>query len=321
MRDEVDDGKRGELLAQCESLRRMAIIGVMASMVAAFLCILSVPCVYSYLQHVQSLLQHEADYCKVRSNTLWQQVAKTQQVRGVYAEENGPRVPRQSGYGSVPLALRNDYEGPTPPKESSSGSASGGTSGSSSPTSTTAGAAETPSCGCSFGPPGPAGEDGHDGKDGEDGLPGPDGPPGDDVPEGAQPTEADFCFECPPGQMGPRGPPGPKGEPGAPGTASLEPTQMEVFEARQDHLVLLDHPDNPGFLDAKVQLDDRESSKRKRDHQESRDHRALQDLLDRRALQGLQEHQGHLDRKDHPETKEYPDRKERSERQDNREFR
>lgn len=53
------------LLVQCESLRRYAILGVAMSMLAAFVCILSVPFVYNYLQNVQSLLSNEADYCKV----------------------------------------------------------------------------------------------------------------------------------------------------------------------------------------------------------------------------------------------------------------
>lgn len=53
------------LVAQCESLRRYAILGVGMSMIAAFVCILSVPFVYNYLQNVQSLLANEADYCKV----------------------------------------------------------------------------------------------------------------------------------------------------------------------------------------------------------------------------------------------------------------
>lgn len=39
------------------------------SIAAAFVCILAVPLIYNYVQHVQSLLQNEVDYCKVRNHT------------------------------------------------------------------------------------------------------------------------------------------------------------------------------------------------------------------------------------------------------------
>ena len=52
-------------LAQAEKLRRMAFFGVAMSTIAAFVCVLCVPVIYNYLQHVQSLLQNEVDYCKV----------------------------------------------------------------------------------------------------------------------------------------------------------------------------------------------------------------------------------------------------------------
>lgn len=59
------DYDRHILERQCESLRRFAIFGVSTTMVAAIICILAVPFVFNYLQQVQSLLQNEADYCKV----------------------------------------------------------------------------------------------------------------------------------------------------------------------------------------------------------------------------------------------------------------
>jgi hypothetical protein len=62
--EHVTDQER-YLLMQCDSLRRYAIFAVGVSMIAAFVCILSVPFVYNYLQNVQSLLGNEADYCKV----------------------------------------------------------------------------------------------------------------------------------------------------------------------------------------------------------------------------------------------------------------
>lgn len=61
----ISEEEERYLVVQCESLRRYVILGVGMSMLAAFVCILSIPFVYNYLQNVQSLLSNEADYCKV----------------------------------------------------------------------------------------------------------------------------------------------------------------------------------------------------------------------------------------------------------------
>ncbi|KAI1719495.1 collagen triple helix repeat (20 copies) domain-containing protein [Ditylenchus destructor] len=203
MGEEIEARRRRELEVECESLRRMAILGIALSTIAAFICVLSVPFVYNYVQHIQSLLQNEADYCKLRSNTLWQQVSRTQQTRRTSLVTHGEVkqvFPRQSGYSSVPLSAVPAAE--NAPVSGSSASQE----------------AKSAQCGCGYGPPGDKGRDGKDGKDGEDGTPGPDGPPGEDVPATYEVNQhKEFCFECPPGQMGPRGPPGPKGEPGPAG--------------------------------------------------------------------------------------------------------
>lgn len=41
------------------------------SVVAAFVCVLAVPLIYNYVQHVQTLLQNEVDYCKVSTSFLF----------------------------------------------------------------------------------------------------------------------------------------------------------------------------------------------------------------------------------------------------------
>lgn len=43
------------------------LLGIAISTIAAFVCVLSVPFVYNYVTHIQSLLQNEADFCKVHT--------------------------------------------------------------------------------------------------------------------------------------------------------------------------------------------------------------------------------------------------------------
>lgn len=62
-KDNQYDAKERQALA--EKLRRTALAGVTVSSIAAVLCALSLPMVYNYLQHVQSILQNEVDFCKV----------------------------------------------------------------------------------------------------------------------------------------------------------------------------------------------------------------------------------------------------------------
>lgn len=63
-----ENAKHSKLLAKCESLKRMAVVSITFSTFAAFICIISIPFVYNYLQRVQSLLQIETDFCKVFNN-------------------------------------------------------------------------------------------------------------------------------------------------------------------------------------------------------------------------------------------------------------
>ncbi|CAJ0935533.1 unnamed protein product, partial [Mesorhabditis belari] len=81
MRERLD-GREEKLLREAERLRKLAISGVAFSVIAAFVCILTVPIVYNYVQNLHTLLQNELDFCKARSSSLWQQVGKTQRAHG-----------------------------------------------------------------------------------------------------------------------------------------------------------------------------------------------------------------------------------------------
>ncbi|VDN93850.1 unnamed protein product [Brugia pahangi] len=63
---------------EAENLRRVAFYGVALSTIASFICAISVPMFYNYLQHVQSVMQNEVDFCKSRSSNIWREVTRTQ---------------------------------------------------------------------------------------------------------------------------------------------------------------------------------------------------------------------------------------------------
>ncbi len=59
------DGETRRKVEEAENLRRAAFVGVAVSTIATIICVVSVPMVYNYMQHVQSVLQNEMDFCKV----------------------------------------------------------------------------------------------------------------------------------------------------------------------------------------------------------------------------------------------------------------
>ncbi|CAJ0583455.1 unnamed protein product, partial [Mesorhabditis spiculigera] len=92
----MTDEKR--LLLEAQQLRRVAFIGVSISTVATLLCMVSVPMFYNYLQQMQSMMQGEVNFCKLRSSNIWREVTRTQ----VLASVNGVvRSRRQAGYESA----------------------------------------------------------------------------------------------------------------------------------------------------------------------------------------------------------------------------
>ncbi|VDN08349.1 unnamed protein product [Thelazia callipaeda] len=175
---------------EAATLRRATFFGVTFSTTAALICMLSIPLFYNYLQHMQSIMQHEVDFCKQRSNNLWREVTRTQ----VFTNSHEDRSKRQSTYYGYSRKSEISY----PAYEISF-------------------ATDNFCCGCGISPPGLAGPPGKDGADGNDGLPGIPGRDGPDTPLYLQQPKVDFCFECERAQPGPRGNPGPKGPRGKPG--------------------------------------------------------------------------------------------------------
>uniref|UniRef100_A0A0M3HJR5 Col_cuticle_N domain-containing protein n=1 Tax=Ascaris lumbricoides TaxID=6252 RepID=A0A0M3HJR5_ASCLU len=63
---------------EADNLRRIAFCGVALSTFATLVCVISVPMLYNYMQHMQSVMQNEVDFCKSRSGNIWREVTRTQ---------------------------------------------------------------------------------------------------------------------------------------------------------------------------------------------------------------------------------------------------
>jgi hypothetical protein len=72
----MDDAKSGQ--REAEAMRRIAFFGVAISTIATLLTVISVPMLYNHMQHVQSQMQNEVDFCKSRSGNIWREVTRTQ---------------------------------------------------------------------------------------------------------------------------------------------------------------------------------------------------------------------------------------------------
>jgi hypothetical protein len=62
-----------ERLREAESFKRLTFFAISISTVATLTAIIVVPMLYNYMQHVQSSLDEELEFCTHRSNGLWDQ--------------------------------------------------------------------------------------------------------------------------------------------------------------------------------------------------------------------------------------------------------
>uniref|UniRef100_A0A915E9J9 Nematode cuticle collagen N-terminal domain-containing protein n=1 Tax=Ditylenchus dipsaci TaxID=166011 RepID=A0A915E9J9_9BILA len=209
----MDETSLKERQNEADSLRVVAFFGVALSTIATLVCVVSVPMLYGYMQQVQSAMQNEVDFCKLRSGNIWREVTRTQVLSNSH-----PRQPRQAGYGAPSVAPTHG----------------GGAC-----------------CGCGVspqGPPGLPGKPGNDGNPGQQGNPGQNGP---DAPPPPPPQKVDWCFDCAAAQAGPPGPPGPKGPSGQPGKPGSDADggqrgheDSPVHLVKQDSLVNQDQVDS-----------------------------------------------------------------------------
>uniref|UniRef100_A0A1I7UGD2 Col_cuticle_N domain-containing protein n=1 Tax=Caenorhabditis tropicalis TaxID=1561998 RepID=A0A1I7UGD2_9PELO len=271
-------------IAEAESLKKLAFFGISVSTIATLTAIIAVPMLYNYMQHVQSSLQNEVEFCKHRTDGLWDEFHRFETVKGVDS-----RIKRDNA-----RSRRGGY---------SEGGGGGGGS----------------CCSCGIGAAGPAGAPGKDGAPGEDGKAGNPGQAGSDAEAAAAPTAADFCFDCPPGPAGPAGGPGPAGPPGPAGAPGNTPSgggegpagpPGPPGPAGNDGAP--GAPGNPGApgqvtevpgtLDQLDQLDhqDHQDQPETQDHREplSQDHQDQLETLDQTEHQEIQEHQEHQERQE-----------------------
>uniref|UniRef100_A0A0R3S606 Col_cuticle_N domain-containing protein n=1 Tax=Elaeophora elaphi TaxID=1147741 RepID=A0A0R3S606_9BILA len=179
--------KNDKLQREADQLRWIAFCGVTMSTVATLSCIISVPMLYSYLQHVQSKMENELEFCRSRSGNIQREITRTQYL----AKSTGSLRVKRSNVADFDVDdvffIHNKRQ-------------------------------VTACCGCGISPPGLPGPPGLNGKDGADGNLGPPGRNGPDAPQMPPPAAPqEWCFDCEDGPPGRVGKPGPKGPPGRPG--------------------------------------------------------------------------------------------------------
>ncbi|PAV77727.1 hypothetical protein WR25_16372 isoform B [Diploscapter pachys] len=186
---------------------------------------------YNYMQHVQSTLQNEVDFCRHRTDGLWDEYNRFEHIKGVPG-----RIKR-----AVQRKRSNGYTGHSRRKFVSHrravarGASSYDAGGYGTDAAVGGGGGHGECCSCGVGSAGPPGEPGPDGMPGQDGNPGSDGQPGADAHPDEQPSADKFCFDCPAGPPGQPGRPGPKGP--------YLPDSPDKFTKSQEAPDQLDHQD------------------------------------------------------------------------------
>lgn len=61
---------------EATAMKCAAFFGITVSTIATLTAIVAVPLLYSYMQHIQSSLEVEVNYCKHLTKGLWQQYDK-----------------------------------------------------------------------------------------------------------------------------------------------------------------------------------------------------------------------------------------------------
>uniref|UniRef100_A0AC35FCI3 Nematode cuticle collagen N-terminal domain-containing protein n=1 Tax=Panagrolaimus sp. PS1159 TaxID=55785 RepID=A0AC35FCI3_9BILA len=207
-----------ELLAEAHLTRKFAFFGTAVSVVATLTAAVFVPMLFSYVQHIQSSLQVEMEFCTHQTQNLLREISKYETSGNFHKrlhkrETEGSRFsfnakalssatfdPNAATKAQARVGRQGGYGG------SAAGQAAGyGAAGVNANSATAAGSGSC--CSCGVGEAGPVGPPGTDGSDGKDGSPGNAGAPGSDASTDSQPAEKDFCFECAPSPAGPAGNP------------------------------------------------------------------------------------------------------------------
>ncbi|VDM70855.1 unnamed protein product, partial [Strongylus vulgaris] len=192
-------------LMETESVKRFAFFGVTISTVATLTAIIAVPMLCLYMQHIQSGLQDELNFCRSRGENVKAEFSKLATVRQAAIISRKKRALNaccSCGTGPPGPPGPPGLDGP-PGKDGIPGTP--GAPGADAASGDIHPKAEDFCFECEPSPPGPPGPPGIKGPDGMPGAPGEQGPPG-------RPG-----FRGPPGPQGPPGNPGADGEPGAPG--------------------------------------------------------------------------------------------------------
>ncbi|VDK48311.1 unnamed protein product [Anisakis simplex] len=194
---------------QRQSLKPVAFISIVFSTFAISSVLITFPLIVNYIQTLESSVQIDLDYCKVRARDMWKEmlnietegksnVGKLADIVMAHRE-----LHKRDTIADFWARRLHDQELRDDPYYSSK--------------------VEGGCCTCQRGAPGPAGPPGRDGADGIDGEMGPMGPPGPAAQQIFDPLTM-FPPQCPceapagePGPKGPRGPDGPPGPPGLPG--------------------------------------------------------------------------------------------------------